>query len=40
MYDSKGMDSKGLDGPLAGLDEFDELLSLETQWEKVIPEIR
>jgi hypothetical protein len=29
-------DLKHLDGPMAGLDEFDELLSLENQWEEVM----
>jgi hypothetical protein len=28
-------DLAGLDGPLAGLDEFDEILALESEWEQV-----
>jgi hypothetical protein len=28
-------DLAGLDGPLAGLDDFDEILALESEWEQV-----
>jgi hypothetical protein len=28
-------DLAGLDGPLAGLDDFDGILALESEWEQV-----